>query len=148
MRDGIYAKTIREIYDELDKETEQLFQIVDRKTYDLVLDEMERIINKNMYLDEQPFYLFTKECHKTFKDVYFVIGKWRLGMCGIFIKDVIDDVHILCDTKEDGESQKIHKKQIDNFIQILDSYRRSIIVCKKKYDEIRWKKIKYIREEN
>ena len=107
MRNGIYAKPIREIYDELDKETEQLFQIVDRRTYDLVLDEMERIINKNMYLDEQPFYLFTKECHKTFKDVYFVVGKWRLGMCGIFIKDVIDDVYILCDTKEDEESQKI-----------------------------------------
>lgn len=49
------------------------------------------------------------------------------------------DIDPLCDTKEDEESQKIHEKQIDNFIQILDSYRRSIIVCKKKYDDIRWK---------
>lgn len=136
---GIYKKSIKQIYDDLEHEEEQLFQIQDRKTYDKILKEMEKEINSFGYDFDEPFYLFEKDIQNNFKRIYFVIGKWRFGMCGIFVHDQCDDVYILCDTKEDDYSQDIHEKQINIFINILDKYRSSVIVSKKKYDDIRWK---------
>lgn len=138
MRNGIYSKSIKEIYDNLKREEEQLFQIIDRKTYDKVINEMEKEINSFGWDFDEPFYLFEKDIQKRFKEVFFVIGKWRFGMCGIFVPNKCDDVHILCDTKEFGQAQDIHEKQINIFINILDKYRRSVIVSKKNYHDIRW----------
>jgi len=137
---GIYTKSIKEIYNELSDEEEQLFQIQDRKTYNKIIDEMEKTINQFGFLNDEPFSRYKKDSQTRFRDVYFVIGKWRLGMCEIFIEDTADDVHILCDTKECPEQQEIHRGQINLFINILDKYRNSIIVSKKNYHDIRWKK--------
>lgn len=129
-------KSIREIYESLEKRDETvLFQVKRRSTLNKILNDIENEVDTWF-----PSYRYEGI---SIKDIYLCVGKWRLGMAGIFTADFRDKFgdycfdHYLIDWKSTPSMQYDQEKQVNKFIEIMDRYRSDIKVSKKKYEDFR-----------
>lgn len=107
---------IRDKYNKLNSDETIIYQCNSKKTFDEVINKIKKIV------DRYEFNLIKDELD--YKTTYFLLGMWRDGMFEIRTskKWASDSVYILADYKEPYFEEKKHLEQIDNIIDILDSY--------------------------
>lgn len=127
-------KSIKEIYESLTERDETvLFQVKRRTILNMMLKEFEKEVDKWVYWDRY------KEI--PLKEIYLCVGKWRLGMAGIFpayMKDKNGEYcfdHFCIDWKSPPTMQWGQERQVNKFIKIMDKYRTDIKISRKKYED-------------
>lgn len=116
---------IKDMYQNLKRDDEIIFQVKTKKMFDKIIQEMKLIFDKwdFMFIED----------YLNYKTTYFIIGKWRDGMFKIKTSkknDFEHELYILADYKESPINERKHLKQINDLIKIMDKYR--IFFVKKK----------------
>lgn len=116
---------IKDMYQNLKRDDEIIFQVKTKKMFDKIIQEMKLIFDKWDFI--------FIENYLNYKTTYFIVGKWRDGMFKIKTSkknDFEHELYILADYKESPINEKKHLKQINDLINIMDKYR--IFFVKKK----------------
>ena len=126
---------IKTIYGKLERESEVIFQIKNKRTFDKVIKLLKPIFEKDRDSD---MFIFLED-DITYKNAYFVLGKWRDGMFKLRIdrsgNNYDHEIYILADHKEGLMANARHSEQIDDIIKILDKYRKDIVIKRLMFNE-------------
>jgi len=130
-------KKIKEIYESLKEPDETvLFQVKSRAILNMMLREFEHRCDSNWN-----YVYWDKYKEMPLKDIYLFVGKWRLGAAGIFPKgcrwnsEYTHDSFCI-DWKSMPQDQWRQKRLVNNFIEVMDKYRKDIKISKKSYEEV------------
>ena len=118
-------KKIQYLYNQLEADEEFFMQIKNKKVYNKILDELQKIHSRKWcdWFKQYPV-----------NSTYLILGNWRGGMFQIKSFNTDIEVYILADYKESPIDFNRHIDQINQTVRLLYKYRRYIRISRVHFD--------------